>query len=243
MSVHEAFDLRKIRALRDAKIAEEFSANVPVSDIMAWSGLCKMSVYHIANLKSAKRTEETRGRRPGRHGSTIERNAKICADYLAGQTLEEVSAPLGITRERVRQILQEANITARHFGVSSARRVAVRERKLGEGSQRHARRMFLHQERMHCVVLYTNGLKYREIAAEMGRSMGWVVKTLRHAGAQNRSPAAGKPRRDLTDAQKLGIVRRFEAGEKSESIAAIIGCHVQTVYTIAHKLKAQRPKR
>lgn len=243
MSVHETFDLKKLRAQRNERIAAEYAADVPIPEIMAWSGLCKVHVYNIAHLKGAKRSLEMRGRQ---HGATVdlaERNWKIVCDYGSGMSLEDVGAANGITRERVRQILVKNGLTERHYNFGGARRAQARARRAKVALELEAQRAVRTKERKRCVTLYRHGLKYQEIALETGRSVGWVTQTLRRAGAQNRSANAGKPRRNLTKAQKREIVMRWKRGDHLDGIARAVGCHAQTVYMTVKKAGATRTQR
>ncbi|HEN3551579.1 TPA: hypothetical protein U5E08_003949 [Yersinia enterocolitica] len=62
----------------------------------------------------------------------IDRNLypKIISDFLSGNTLQEISQPLGVSRERIRQILEENGLTGKDGGVAAkvAKRIEAKEK-------------------------------------------------------------------------------------------------------------------
>jgi len=215
-------------ASRNRSIGEAYIAGEPISAIAARHNITEGTVRTIAQGMGAKRPKAA-DRRALHHNSKVERNKRICEAYLSGLTLESVALENGITRERVRQILVSSNIEERHGGFVTPSRIEARQRQVARRQVAADRKERIATERGIARAYYDQGKQYQEIAALMGRSVGYVQAAIWKTGGPSRNGGAGKPKRYLAESDKHEIARRYAAGENIQIIARDFGICDSTV--------------
>ena len=96
-------------AHRAAVIAEMAAAGATVADAAQHLGCHVQTVYMLAREDGVKFVRQPKGQNG-------ERNAKMVRMYQQGLTLEKIGQQMKLTRERVRQILRKAGVTATDGG-------------------------------------------------------------------------------------------------------------------------------
>jgi DNA-binding CsgD family transcriptional regulator len=80
----------------------------------------------------ARPGQDEASRHQQRRCGTLERNAEIVRRALSGETLTEISRSLGITRERVRQLVRRAGVTPEQTQRAQERQKRQKLRRLVE---------------------------------------------------------------------------------------------------------------
>lgn len=232
---------REARLDRDRQIAIDYSAGTPIEEIAAKAGLRPAVARAIATRLGARLPRHLDGRYAAHPTANAERNEKMCAEYLSGDSLEVVGQRYGITRERVRQILVKSGHEERHHGFNAPRRVEARERAIPKMVARDERRARIAAERARVREMYDTGATYGEIAEAMSHSITWVQQTVWITGGPSRSRNAGKPMRRLTEEERADICYRYASNEPNVSIAAIHDISPAVVQAIASNHGVKRP--
>ena len=178
--------------------------------------------------------------------SVLDHADTIAKRYLAGETMQQIADDLGVSRERIRQVLRHsAGITGRSGVGGRSRCIADRDRLLRplieQGMTRAeieaatgmssrtilaaATRMGLtittptERIRRQVVDLWWQGLKQTEIARELGSSQAHVSQLLIRSGIRSEP--------GLEHEQE--ILARYQRGEPVASIAQDLMIATQTV--------------
>jgi hypothetical protein len=236
ISIAEAY------ALRNQSIARDYSAGVSIEVIAARVGLTVGTAYSIAVGMGAKKPAAL-DRRRLRFSPKMERNEKICAEYLSGDSLEMVGQRYGMTRERVRQILVKNGHEERHGGFNTERRIAARAKAFPKALEREERRERRKAQVALARELYNAGETYKAIAERLSHPITWVENAIWTTGGPSRNRNVGKPQHRLTAEHKAEIARRYAAGEAPDLIAADFDIARQVVGQIANSLGAYRRPR
>lgn len=225
-------------AFRNKRIAEQYCAGTPVAQMAKEFGIAEATVRAIATHLNARRPRKPIISKPPRVHVTKERNSErdkgICEDYLSGLTLQAVGDKHGITRERVRQILDKQGIEERHDGFMAPKRVECRIRSAETAERQRAKLERRHNERTKAREFYNAGETYEAIAERMSRSIAWVQKAVWVTGGPNKCRSAGEPKRRLSEAEKIAIGNQYAAGLPVREIAAQFDISPASVPTIAN---------
>lgn len=162
------------------------------------------------------------------------RNAQICAEYLEGHALETVGGRYGITRERVRQILNANGIEQRHHGIQSPHRRAARNKHAAAVLRREERKAQREAAIANVRKLYDAGLTYSVISEQTSLSIACIENYLWLSGRPSRNRSVGKSRDRLTDEDRDIIARRYFARENVRVIAADFDICYELVSRIAN---------
>lgn len=144
--------------------------------------------------------------RPDTKAKVVEVRARIIAETERTPTLQQIGDEIGITRERVRQILVELGFESTR--AERRREVVVREqqRRAEQEAARAEKVEYKAAERRVVEDGYARGLTQVEIAAELGSSQAQVSAVALEAGLT--------PRRRLFSAEEdEAILSRAQRGE------------------------------
>lgn len=224
---------------RNRTICDAYLAGERVEEIAAAHGLGKQAIYAILSRYNAARAHrQGRGRKSGEFDS---RNKEICTLYLGGKTLEEVGQQFTITRERVRQILVKNGVEERYNGFFKPGRIEARQREVAWKQVAQDKRDAKKTERATARAMYDDNYTYEQIAADFGRSIGWVQQAIWATGGPNKNPDAGKPKKRLTPEARKEIGQRYSANERIATIAARFDVSPLSVGPIAKAQGFYRP--
>lgn len=227
-------NLKLARVLRDQEITAAYKAGADIITMSIKYGLSPGSIVSIAN----KIDKTRRGRKQA--PELTERNEKLCAFYLAGNSLELTGHEFGMTRERARQILVKCNKFDRHYHFGSTDRVAARERKAAQAALRAKKREAIAARRAAIRADYEAGATYEEMATKYGVAISLVQADIWHTGGPNKNHNARKPKRRLSDDDRLVIAKKWATGGDRFAIAAEFEVAPSYVPMIALKLGFHR---
>ena len=114
-----------LTANRDSNIVAQYNAGEKIAHIALSNGVSEVTVLKV--IRSARPTGAVTREALVKSRGNIEpgRNQRIVEMYMTGSTLNSIGEYFGLTRERVRQILDEANIDRRtvteHVDVAKAK--------------------------------------------------------------------------------------------------------------------------
>jgi Mor family transcriptional regulator len=188
--------------IRDSEIGEAYERGMTAQEIAANSFVSTTQVYTILRRLGVAR------RRPGRAPrlEPTEREQEMIALYESGRTLAEVGLSFGITRERVRQILNkrgngtrgpggswakgqaaetDVKVRAAHsMGLNATeiqRATGLNQRTIYKSTIRQGlrpNRRALSQRVIKAMMLFDNGLSVAQIATELGYKNEKSLRTL-----------------------------------------------------------------
>lgn len=234
----ESFDMRALYAMRNAEIADLYFAGGDLEEMALKFGVTPLTIRQIAVGNSQGR------RRPRSDYPRLEqvgRNAAICAEYSSGDSLAVVGARHGITRERVRQILNKGGVSERHNGFNSEHRQKSRDNRLSAEDRRAARKAARLARQVQIRDLYNAGLTYKEIETETGFNISTIQSEVWATGGPSRNAMAGKTNKRLTVADREEIVRLFSAGVSLPAIGSQFDICPDYAGNVARMHGARRP--
>lgn len=105
--------MNRTLAERDSAIVADYNNNKKIAEIAAQHGVSEQTVLTI--VRNARADGQVTREPRVRHASEIDptRNERIVAMYNAGSTLNDIGEYFGLTRERVRQILNKIGVDRR----------------------------------------------------------------------------------------------------------------------------------
>ena len=199
-----------------------------------------------------------------------ERDKALVKDYLAGPiTLKELGQKYGLTRERVRQLLNRCGVTGRYDIVrprqfdpdalverykSSRLNVVQVSREFGcsnttveNALKRAGVPVDLSRTERRSIVrpnraikMYESGKTCAQIARTLGCSTMTVSTTLRREGQVMRGPGKVGPKRPWTNSETEQMITLRSKGYTQDRIATILGRSQVTVSLKLHKLASMQ---
>jgi transposase len=151
-----------------------------------------------------------------------ERRAYIRDAYAANATLETMGRRLGVTRERVRQLVVKMGLPPR-WTIKRERREARKRERRAELKRQKAER----DQRNHMLVrTYASGFSATETAHKYGVSARTVLDQCRAAGVTRQKY---RPKFDWNEARRMA-----KSGKRCTEIAKELGVHYTAVYRVVH---------
>lgn len=225
---------------RNLAIVQRYEAGHTIKAIAADYGITHAYISQIAKRYGASRELHMQNRQ-NKGSRTPERDAVMCERYLAGETLGQLGKAYGVTRERIRQILNRAGIEERHNGFFRPERVEVRQRqtaiKATQAEKRAAKLAMWDAAR----AMYDDDYTYAQISEALGRSIGWVQQAIWKTGGPEKSSLAGKMKKRLTDDQRKEIAFQYSQGVGLSLIGVRFDLCPEYAGMVARKLGAYRP--
>lgn len=150
---------------------------------------------------------------------------RIEAMYRGGKTLQAIGDELGVTRERVRQILRKAGVPSygHRFGVGKVQSGALRQKDK-------------------VIALAKQGLPAIDIARQIRSDRISVLKVLRHCGVEVSPAKRGRPSKPGTLARAKAVSADYAAGLKIRDIAAKHEIDLAEIYRLL-RYAGQQPTR
>lgn len=248
-------DKKAALTARNEEVCQLYASGEDLKEISKAYGLTVGSIQQLAHKAKARRPKTEKGFHKGRPpgmGTMTEQNRlrqlEICDYYIAEDcTLQEAGEHFGITRERVRQILNMNGIGARTFGVSMEEHARKEELQHYGELKVEARKLNKEITDQRIRELYNAGARYKDIMAKIDKSLQYVQQSIERTGGVHgaRGYKHGAPRKEASETQKkwrekfgerFGKNRTKLLSDEQEAVAKDMYATFQHVRVIAAKM-------